>query len=60
MEWRELTEDEPLDGEERLYARKGMYRWDFTVTSNSNWMLARGYTHVADITPPDHKGETNA
>lgn len=51
--WRPLTDAEPESREERLYARRVQGKWDYRVWIGSNYPALCGYTHVAEIEPPE-------
>lgn len=45
--------DEPESNEERLYARRVQGKWDYWVWIGSWYPASCGYTHVAEIEPPE-------
>lgn len=53
--WHRIAADEPEteSKEERLYARRVQGKWDYRVWIGSTFPLSCGYTHVADIEPPE-------
>lgn len=53
INWLPLTADEPDSKEQRLYGRRVFGEWDCTVWIGTRYPLACGYTHVADIEPPE-------
>jgi len=53
LTWRPIAADEPESKEERLYARRVQGKWDYRVWIGSQYPLLCGYTHVAEIEPPE-------